>query len=167
MRENVSIHSATAEDVRAIQQIARDSWHAAYDAVLGADRVDETVNSWYDPERLIANDIERSERPVYVATVNGEIVGFIEAVPDEDDDTLAHLYRIYVAPEEWGRGIGGSLLDRIERILADRGFTRLHLSVIAENDVGVNFYKSNGFRQIGTTNNDQLDIQEYEYRKEL
>ncbi|MFC7046016.1 hypothetical protein ACFQH6_11850 [Halobacteriaceae archaeon GCM10025711] len=48
-------------DAEAIQRVARDSWHAAYDAVLGAERVDETVSSWYDPERLVADDIERDD----------------------------------------------------------------------------------------------------------
>lgn len=167
MMEGVSIRPATVDDARAIQQVARYSWHAAYDAVLGADRVDDVVNSWYNPERLIADDIEQPERLVFVAAVDGEVVGFVEAVLDEDDDELAHLYRIYVDPEEWGRGIGGSLLDHIETILDDQRFARLHLSVLAENDVGVNFYESNGFRRIKTTDNDQFGIQQYEYQKQL
>ena len=165
--EDVSIRPATLDDAEAIQRVARDSWHAAYDAVIGADQVDETVNSWYDPERLVAEDIQQPERLLVVATADGEILAFAEAVPDEDDDQLAHLHRIYVAPAEWSRGIGSSLLDHIETLLEIRGFDRLHLSVMAENDVGVNFYESNGFHRVGTTANDQLDIQQYEYRKQL
>ena len=165
--EDVSIRSATVDDAEAIQQVARDSWHAAYDAVIGADQVDETVDSWYGPERLVADDIEQPERLFFVATIDREVVAFAEAVPDEDDVQLAHLYRIYVVPAEWSRGIGSSLLDHIETHLDDQGFDRLHLSVMAENDVGVSFYESQGFHRVGTTDNDQLDVQQYEYRKQL
>jgi ribosomal protein S18 acetylase RimI-like enzyme len=165
--EDVSIRPATVDDAEGIQQVARNSWHAAYDAVIGANQVDETVDSWYDPERLVGDDIEQPERLLFVATDDGEIVGFAEAVPDGEDDLLAHLYRLYVAPGEWRQGIGRSLLDHIETRLDDRGFDRLHLSVMAENDVGVNFYESSGFHRVGTTDNDELDIQQYEYRKQL
>lgn len=163
----VSIRAGTAEDARAIQQVAREAWHAAYDAVLGADMVEEKVDSWYDPERLITDDITPPERSIFVATIEGCLVGFIEAVPDPVDEELAHLYRIYVAPDYWGQGIGSALLAHIETLLDDRGFDRLELSVMAENDVGVSFYEDRGFQCTETTYNDQLGIEEYEYRKEL
>ncbi len=158
---------ATESDAAAIQRVARDAWHAAYDAVLGPERVDETVSSWYDPERLVEDDVEPDDRPLFVAEVDGAVVGFAEAAPDGDDDGLAHLYRIYVAPDHWGDGIGGALLARVESVLRERGFDRLQLSVMAENDVGVGFYESHGFDRVAEAHNDQLGIREYEYRKEL
>lgn len=165
--EDVSIRKATSDDATAIEQVARDSWHAAYDSVLGADQVDDKVDSWFDPERLVADDIEPTDRLVFVSVVDDAVVGFVETVPDESDATLCHLYRIYVASEYWGRGIGSSLLDHIETVLEEQGFDRLQLSVMAENDVGVSFYESKGFHRTATTHNDQLDIQQYEYRKSL
>lgn len=119
---DVSIRPAAADDARAIQRVARDSWQAAYDTVLEANRIDETIDEWCDPERLVVDDIEQPERPVSVATIDNEVVGFVEAVPDENGDELAHLYRIYVAPGQWGRGIGGSLLDHVEAVLDERRF---------------------------------------------
>ncbi|MEF8907301.1 MAG: GNAT family N-acetyltransferase, partial [Haloarculaceae archaeon] len=101
----------------------------------------------------------RSERAPFVATIDGGVIGLVQTVPDEDDEGLAHLFCTYVAPEPWGRGIGGSLLGHVETIPSDRGFAQLHLSVIAENDVGVNFYASSGFHRVGTNDNDHLDTQ--------
>ena len=130
MTDEGSIRPATAADAEAIQRVARDSWHAAYDEQLGEDRVEAVVSSWFDPERVVADDVEPDERPLFVATVDGSVVGFVEAVPDDEDDRLAQLYRIYVHSGYWGRGIGGSLLDRIESVLRERGFDRLRLSEI-------------------------------------
>ena len=59
--------AAAVDDAAAIQAVARDSWHAAYDDVLGPERVDDTVSSWYDPERLVTDDVEQADRPFYVA----------------------------------------------------------------------------------------------------
>lgn len=165
--EDVSIRKATRDDAKAIQHVARDSWHAAYDSVLGADPVDEKIESWYDPERLVTDDIEQNDRPFFVGVVDETVVGFVEIVPDDSDDKLAHLYRIYVASDHWGRGIGSSLLDHIETVLKEQGFERLQLSVMAENNVGVGFYESNGFHRIATSHNDQLDFQQHEYLKKL
>lgn len=165
--EDISIRAATKDDAKAIKHVARDSWHVAYDSVLGADQVDEKVESWYDPERLIPDDIEPNDRLFFVGVVEETVVGFIEIVHDESDETLAHLYRLYVVSDYWGRGIGSSLLDHIETILEDQGFDRLQLSVMAENSVGVSFYESNGFHRTAITHNDHLDFREYEYRKQL
>ena len=49
----------------------------------------------------------------------------------------------------------------------ERGFGRLQLSVMAANDLAVDFYESHGFERASTTRNEQLDIEEYEYRKAL
>ena len=165
--EGVSIRAGSPEDAHKIQQVARKTWHAAYDTVLGVQSVDETVDSWYDTERLITDDIEPPERLLFVATTEGTVIGFAEAVPDSTDEALAHLYRIYVTPEYWGRGIGSTLLAHIETHLNERGFDRLELSVIAENEVGVSFYEKHGFHRIATTYNDQWGVEEYEYRTQL
>lgn len=165
MSEHVTIRPATADDAEAIQRVARASWHAAYDSILGADVVDETVDSWYDPERLVADDVRDDSRPFFVAEVDA-VVGFAEAAPAEDDETY-HLYRIYVHPNHWGRGIGRSLLDRLERTLRDRGAERLRLQVLADNDVGVEFYETTGFQRVEETTDEAFDVLRYAYEKSL
>lgn len=164
---NILIRKAVTEDAEDIQRVARDSWHAAYDSVLGADEVDVTVDSWYDPARLVVDDIEDSDRLLFVAVVDDTIVGFVETIPDTSDDDLAHLYRIYVVSDRWGRGIGRSLLDHVETVLEEQGFGRVQVSVLAENDVGVKFYEATEFHRTATTYNDRYDIREYEYLKRL
>lgn len=162
-----TIRHAMPSDVEAIQQVARTAWHAAYDDVLGPETVDETVDQWYGPSRVVTDDVESDERVLLVADIDDVIVGFGEGVPDDDEASLAHLYRLYVDPDHWRAGIGESLLDRLEVILRDRGFERLRLSVMADNGGAVAFYESNGFRRDGSEFNESLEIAEWHYEKPL
>lgn len=167
MTPELSIRPASPADAASIQQIARKAWHAAYEGTIDSNQIDATVDSWYAPERLMADDIDQPDRPFFVATIDGEITGFVEAVPDDAEPDLAHLYRIYVAPEHWQEGIGRSLLERTVDVLRERDFDRLVLSVFADNDVGVAFYESMGFERIATTYSERFGARQYQYEKHL
>ncbi|WP_435346217.1 GNAT family N-acetyltransferase [Haloarchaeobius sp. HRN-SO-5] len=167
MADHVTIRETTAADARAVQSVADASRHAAYDAILGVETVDDIVTNWYDPDRVVADDVAPDDRPFFVAVVDDEVVGYVEGVPDGDDPELAHLYRIYVHPDHWGVGVGRNLLDRLETAFSGRGFERLRLSVFAENDVGVQFYESVGFDRVDATRDEQFGVDRYEYAKRL
>ncbi|ELY52508.1 GNAT family N-acetyltransferase [Natronolimnohabitans innermongolicus] len=64
------VRPATLEDVWAIHETARASWHAAYDDILGAERVDDVVDEWYalgDLESAIAGTTDRADAVFLVA----------------------------------------------------------------------------------------------------
>lgn len=173
MTGNIEIREATAADAQAIQAVARASWHAAYQEILAQETIPEVVDSWYDPERLVRDDIQADSRPVFVAE-RDDVVGFIEGI---DDDTVddgsgkdhggAELYRFYVRPDSWGEGIGTALLERLESRLREMGFSELRLTVFAANDVGVQFYESRGFERVDEERDEQFDRLRYEYVKSL
>lgn len=167
MTADPTIRRATEADAAAIQRVARDAWHAAYDDELGADRVEEAVDAWYHPERLVTDDIGDPERPLFVAAAGGTVVGFAELVPDDADGDRCHLYRIYVAPDHWGDGVGRALLGRAETAARERGFAWLELSVMAANDRAVGFYEARGFDRVGTTHDDAMGVRVHEYERRL
>lgn len=161
------IRESEGEDAKAIQRVSRASWHAAYDAILGADTVDDVIDEWYDVDRL-QTAIERSI--FYVAEVDGEVVGFANAGPNpEYEEGRFELFRIYVLPEHWNQGIGGRLLEWVCAGVREEGGSSLRLSVLAENDVGVRFYESKGFERIeeGVIELDGEPYQEFVYTKHL
>lgn len=178
----VTIRHASPADAATIRTIARGSWHAAYDSVLGAEAVDETVDEWYDLERLresIADTRERDDGAVLVAEradsrnadgegagADPEAVGFVHVVPNRSDSDVAELLRIYVRPDAWGDGVGTALLEAAERELRDE-FERCRLIVLADNEVGVSFYESRGFGRVETRESDLGDgLEEYVYERE-
>jgi ribosomal protein S18 acetylase RimI-like enzyme len=57
----------------------------------------------------------------------------------------AFLTELYLVPHARGRGAGGTLLARIERIACEHGSRALHLMVRSENDVARRLYASAGY----------------------
>lgn len=161
-----SIRPARPGDAPAIQRIARAAWHAAYDEILSPETVEETVDAWYDTDRLVEDDLRDPDRPFLVAQPAGDPVGFVEAALAEKPGTW-HLYRLYVHAEHWGEGVGTALLEALEADIVDRGVERLRVSVLAANDVGVGFYEARGFERLETRHDERFDVPRYEYEKAL
>lgn len=135
-----SIRPAEQADIEAIQSIARQSWHTAYDDILGAETVNSVVDEWYEPPKL---ETAIRDEAVFVAE-SSSIDGFAHVGPGDGSDTM-ELRRIYVHPERWGEGLGSQLLERVEEWCRTAGRRRLRLAVLADNDVGIEFYERNGF----------------------
>ncbi|MDQ2050700.1 GNAT family N-acetyltransferase [Natronolimnohabitans sp. A-GB9] len=167
-----TVRRATPDVAPAVRDVARESWHAAYDDVLGRRTVAATIERWYDVTKLRDSIVEARNRNDAVFLVaadedDGEIVGFAQAGPHREHSTVASLYRLYVHPDRWGEGIGTALLERLEDDLSTE-YDRLWLAVLADNDVGVSFYESTGFERVGTQESDlKAGLEEYVYEKQL
>jgi GNAT superfamily N-acetyltransferase len=164
---DVRLRSAESADAPALERIARESWHAAYDDILGEETVDEVVNEWYDLDGL-RDAAENDDHVLVVATEEGNDGGFAHAGPSSEEDVW-NLFRIYVVPDRWGEGIGTALLERIENRLEARAVSFYELAALTENDVGVSFYESRGFERVETEEIELagMETTQYWYHKEL
>lgn len=140
-----TIRPVQQDDVDAVQSVARTTWHATYDDILGPDAVDSQVDEWYD-ESIVREGISDDDIVYLVAVDDGAVVGYTAAGPtDEDDSAPAGLYSIYVLPNHWGNGVGKQLFDAVTDRLRERGFDRLSIRVLADNDRARAFYERQGY----------------------
>lgn len=160
-----TIREADPDDARAIRRVARAAWHEAYGDILDEGTIEGTVEEWYGLDGLASN-ARNPEHALYVAA-DGGIVGFAHAGPIPGEDRTFELYRIYLRPGRWGEGIGGRLLDAVATDLRSRGVTRMRLSVLADNDVGVAFYEAKGFDRVETRAEGSLGVPEYVYARAI
>jgi len=105
---DATIREARLGDVEPVQSVARETWHAAYDEIIGADAVEETIEDWYSLDGLRLN-VRADDHAYYVAETDA-IVGFGHANPVEEPGAWG-LGRLYVRPDCWGEGIGTRLLQ--------------------------------------------------------
>ena len=117
----------------------------------------ETYTGHFPPEVIEGNSPERRARmwtrilgeqlgDVWVAEVDGNIVGFASTAParDEDPPRELELATIYLLTAHHGSGLGQALLDAT---LGDRAAS---LWVLDENPRAIAFYRRNGFEADGT-----------------
>lgn len=135
----MNIRHAEFEDIEEIQDVAMESWLDTYSGIIPEENIKEIVDSWYDSKDLK----QQVKDPLFfVAEENGEITGFIHAsVKDE----RAHLHRLYLRPENQGKGLGTRLYEKAEDMIKETDARFIRLEVMSENSKGLDFYTSKGF----------------------
>lgn len=71
-------------------------------------------------------------------------VGFASYGPEPEPGAVK-LHKLYLLPEQHGRGLGSRLLQHVEREVRANGTRRLILSVNKRNIQAITAYKRNGF----------------------
>ncbi len=134
---NVEVRDAAVGDAPAVAAL----FHDTILSVNVGDYSVAQVEAWAGPapepemwEKRIAAD--SNARQMFVATKEGQVVGFAEVEGD------GHLDTLYVHHDFQGRGIASRLLDRIEAEAKHREIQRLYTeaSITAEP-----FFRGRGF----------------------
>jgi L-amino acid N-acyltransferase YncA len=106
----------------------------------------ETVADVVDHQRVLLRHNELESRMFFVATVEGDVVGWVHLHAPETEK-LSHVAQLTagVLSEYRGRGIGSQLLDRGVEWASKNGFERLYNSVPSANESGIAFLESQGW----------------------
>jgi ribosomal-protein-alanine N-acetyltransferase len=81
-----------------------------------------------------------------VAEIDGKIAGYVIALPL--DRNSADIESIAVDPDYQGKGIGGTLISRIEEEMKIRGHRLSVLEVRDRNYESIEFYRRHGYSEI-------------------
>jgi ribosomal-protein-alanine N-acetyltransferase len=108
----------------------------------------QSISSWsYDQ---FIEELAR-EFSVFLAAYTGDILsGYICAWITGD---IAEIHGIAVSQESWRRGVGKQLLSAVEAEALNRGCGSILLEARSRNTVAINFYRKNGFTEIGRRKN--------------
>jgi GNAT superfamily N-acetyltransferase len=149
----VVIRPAVPGDVLPLAASFHRAWQATYrgllpDAILDALQLPEF-------ERRRARSMHRARTrgsAVWVAVLDGRVVGFVEAGPCRDVDATeesGEIYSIYLDPAARGRGIGRPLMVRATAWLRRHGYHDARLWVLRGNHRALRFYRASGWRDDG------------------
>ena len=143
------IRTAGTNDLPTIRELLVETWHATYDGIHGVAKVTEITNDWHSLRALKAR-LDMPDAEFVVADDGMEIAGMAFASAADDGKTV-NLSQLYVRPGRQGRGIGGMLLDEIIESFPDA--ERITLEVDPANTRAIAFYRTQGFIEIGRTEN--------------
>ncbi|MBM7622428.1 L-amino acid N-acyltransferase YncA [Bacillus tianshenii] len=156
------IRLAKKGDEASIARVHVDSWKTTYkgiveDSYLETLSYDNRKSMW---EKAIQAGHEKS--CLFVAEVEGDIVGFASAGPERTKKYKVdgELYAIYILKDFQKRGIGKALYSKVRECLIKNGYKSMLVWVLADNP-SRNFYLSLEPQEIDTENI-QIGNQAYE-----
>lgn len=170
---DLSIRSATRDDVPGIQRVGERAWSAVYDDVLDQATIDAALEEWYSLDTL-HDYIQHSDVAYFVGEhddcivgADDPIIGFV-AVGRNELDT-GEIGAIYVDPDHWRQGHGTALLQHAEAYGRERDWDTIQIRVVGGNDVARTFYEQHGYQETLTVTVDLFDepIKEVCYEKSL
>jgi GNAT superfamily N-acetyltransferase len=150
----ISIKKVGAAAVPEIIALANISWKATYKDILSGPQMDYMMQLLYSADTL-HNQIIQEGHQFIIAMDNRRNVGFASYfVIDSNDLTAYKLQKLYINPDQQGKGIGKKLIDFIIADIKPKGAGSLELNVNRFNNA-TQFYKKIGF---GIIREEDIDI---------
>ncbi len=137
-----TVRTADLTDIDAVLGIGRAAWRATFEPMAGPAYVEAGLARWWTREAVRA-DIDNGR--VLLAEDGDDVRGMALTVTRSGGP--AELRRLYVAPQQQGRGIGSALLAAV--VAATGGDRALELTVLETNHHARRFYARHGFRPTG------------------
>lgn len=136
--DEFQIDRATPDDAERLAEV----YHSAYarNRELGFPASAETVAASEVVDWI-------RDRRVYVARVDGEVVGGLRA--EESDPDRVKLSRFGVHEDWKGQGVGSGLLDHAEGVAREAGYERVWLTTPGEHPFLPDLYRSRGYEKTG------------------
>lgn len=139
----LTIRHANKNDVALIRTLARQTWPQTYAQILHRKQISYMMNLIYSEAAL---EKQMQDGHQFIIVYNASIpVGF--ASFNEVEPTIFKLQKIYLLPNQQGRGTGKFTIEQVLEEIKPRGATALRLNVNKFNKAK-NFYEKLGFEVI-------------------
>lgn len=162
MTINLNIREATAED----RDFLREMFYEAIFIPEGEEKppfavIDEPVLQKYTYHWMLPTDMG------LIAEMDGEPVGIlwarifsVEAPGYGYVDDHTPEVSMAIRPEQQGRGLGKALMVHALKVLREKGYTQMSLSVSKANDRAVGLYRSMAFTIVSENREDYVMVKE-------
>lgn len=167
----MTIRYATRGDSEILAHINAKSFQVAFRGII-PDNVLEDKFSYKSLLGRFGLELEERTTENSIIFKDGKPVGMQTFARDDDterDETEIDIWRIYVLPEYWGSGVGKELILWGLSELKTKGYKKVALWVVDENERARTFYEKVGFSHDGEIRviNPGKEINELRYSMEI
>lgn len=139
----LTIRNATVQDIPLIRDLTYKIWPQTYAAILSKDQIDYMMDLMYN-EATLRDQMEGNHH--FIIVYEGALpVGF--ASYSETKPSVFKLHKIYILPNQQGKGTGRFVIDQILKEIQPHGAKKLQLNV-NRNNQAKDFYQKLGFTVI-------------------
>lgn len=144
------IRKATIDDIALIRELTFRVWPQTYSSILSQEQIDYMLDMMYS-ESSLKKQMTEGKCQFLVIYEDGKPVGF--ASYSEGEPARWKLNKIYVLPNQHGKGTGKYLINYIIEEIKKQNATALFLQVNRYNNAK-DFYERLGFMVIKTVDFD-------------
>lgn len=155
-----TIERANIGDEDTLAYIQTESWKQAFANILDPDTLVRCTNI----ERVVAmyqKRLKQRQGNGYILKVDGKphAIAWWDATREQTMPGYAELICIHSLPDQWRKGYGTKLMDRLLADVSSAGYTKIMLWVFEKNTRARAFYEANGFVTKGMTKPDLVPIE--------
>lgn len=133
-------------DIPAIQDIAEKTWWPTYSKIVTKEQIRYMLDTIYKTEKISETMVDGSQRYILL-NVDSVTEGFAAFGPRKEDPSVFKLHKIYILPENHGKGYGRLLIEEVKRRSKNEKIGILDLNVNRYNNAKT-FYEKLGFSVI-------------------
>ena len=146
MNNNYLIRKVAPSDEAVLAYIQTESWKAAFKDILDKEELTRCTNL-ERATQMYAALLEAKKGNGYLLEVDGKghCIAWWDATREADMEGWAELICIHSLQNNWGKGYGSKMMDKVLADVADAGYKNVMLWVFEENQRARTFYEAKGF----------------------
>ncbi|MES2734064.1 MAG: GNAT family N-acetyltransferase, partial [Bacteroidota bacterium] len=159
--ENISIRVAEVKDIPAIIYVAEATWTYTYRDFISQEQIEFMYAEIYHPDALQKQMTELAH--TFLLLYLDEIpIAFASFAPRGADQTVFKLHKIYLLPDQQGKGLGKVLIEEVCKRVREAGglfldlnvnrhnparhfYERCHFQIIREEDIPIGSFVMNDY----------------------
>lgn len=145
-----TIEKAKLGDEKILAYIQTESWKNAFVNILDKEVLERCTNLEHAIEmykRLLEQNIGNG----YILKINGKphCIAWWDATRENNMPGYAELICIHSLPDNWHKGYGSKMMDKVLSDISESGYSHVMLWVFEENTRARKFYEAKGFTTEG------------------
>lgn len=141
----IKVEKATEKDLPTIRQLADRTWWPTYGPILQREQIEYMLTHLYSEETL-TNSMRNGETFLLLSDHESP-AGFASFAVWKGDPSIWKINKLYVLPENHGKGYGRKLIDEVSGRARKAGIDTLILNVNRHNPA-LGFYQKLGFQKL-------------------